>query len=122
MPVVETHLKILIHVFCISNKSWREIISLSFRPGKLETLTLLTVKQNLYMNLLRKIMSSLVNSHYYFYIVILFLCYVFPFASKDFVFPLLSCIILYFELERIFKKVSKIFQSILCRMDKWNLF
>ena len=27
-----------------------------------------------------------------------------------------------FKLERIFKKVPKIFQSILCRMDKWNLF
>ena len=56
-------------------------------------------------------MSSLVNSHYYFYIVILFLCYVFPFGSKNFVFPLLSCIILDFELERIFKKSFKDFSK-----------
>ena len=47
-------------------------------------------------------------------------------------FPLLPLRILYFPcyveesldfiLERILKKIPKGFQSILCRMDKWNLF
>ena len=60
-----------------------------FRPWKLENLTLLTVKENLYTNLLLTIISSLANKNYY-YIVISFLCYVFCFASKGFVFPLLS--------------------------------
>ena len=75
------------------------------------------------MNLLQTIISSLVNKNYY-YIVLLFLCYVFPFISKDFVFPLLRWSILDFELERIKKKIKnlKIFQRLLCRMDKWNLF
>ena len=61
----------------------------SFRPWKLETLTLLTVKENLYTNLLRTKISSLVNKNYY-YTVILFLRYDFPLASKGFAFPLLS--------------------------------
>ena len=52
-----------------------------FRSWKLETLTLLTTRENLYTNLLPTIISSLVNKNYY-YIVILFLCYVFPFISK----------------------------------------
>ena len=85
------------------------------------SLILLTVKENLYMNLQRTIISPLVNKNYY-YIAILFLCYVFPFASAYFVFPLLRWIILDFELEHILKQISKIFQSILCRIDKWNLF
>ena len=89
---------------------------------KLETLTLLAVKEDMYMNLLRTIIFALVDKIYYFHIVILFLCYVFPFASKDFAFPLLLLIILDFELERIFTKIPKIFQSILCLMDKWDLF
>ena len=76
----------------------------------------------MYMNLLRTIIFALVDKIYYFHIVILFLCYVFPFASKDFAFPLLLLIILDFELERIFTKIPKIFQSILCLMDKWDLF
>ena len=60
----------------------------------------------------------------YYCIVILFLCFVFLFASKDFVFPLLRWSILLFKLERIKKKkkILKIFQSILCRMDICNLF
>ena len=37
---------------------------------------------------LQAIIFSLVNKYYY-YIAILFLCYVFPFASKNFVFLLL---------------------------------
>ena len=40
----------------------------------------------------------------YYCIVILFLCFVFPFTSKDFVFPLLRWSILLFKLERIKKK------------------
>ena len=72
------------------------------------------------MNLLRTIISSLVNKTYY-HIVILFLCLAFPFSSKDFVFSLLRWSILDFKLERI-KKVSKIFPCILCWMDKWNFF
>ena len=43
---------------------------------------------NLYKNLLRSIIVSPVNKNNH-YIVILFLCYVFPFASEAFVFPLL---------------------------------
>ena len=78
---------------------------------------LLTVNENWYMNLLRPIISSLVNKNYY--VIILFLRYVFLFASKDFVF-------LNFKLERMFKKkrkkIQKIFQSIFCRMDKLDLF
>ena len=58
-----------------------------FRPCKLETWTLLTVKENLYMNLLQTIISSFVNKNCC-YIIILFLGYVF--ASKGFVFPLLQ--------------------------------
>ena len=85
------------------------------------SLILVTVKENLCMNLQRTIISPLVNKNYY-YIAILFLCYVFPFASAYFVFPLLRWIILDFELEHILKQISKIFQSILCRIDKWNLF
>ena len=73
------------------------------------------------MNLLRTIFSSLVNKIFH-YIVMLFLCYVFPFASKDFVFPFLRWILLDFELECIFKKTSKIIQSVLCRMNKRDLF
>ena len=61
----------------------------SFRPWKLEDLTLITVKESLHTNLLlRTIISSVVNIKCY-YIVILFLCHVFPFASKGFLFPLL---------------------------------
>ena len=56
----------------------------------------------------------------YYYIAILFLCYASLFASKDFACPLLRWIILYFELKRL-KKISKIPQSILCRVNKWNL-
>ena len=46
----------------------------------------------------------------------------FPFASKGFVFPFLRWILLDFELECIFKKTSKIIQSVLCRMNKRDLF
>ena len=55
----------------------------SFRPWKTETLTLLTVKENLYTNLLRTIISSLVNKNYY-YIVTLFLRYAFLFCLSGF--------------------------------------
>ena len=42
---------------------------------------------------------------------------------RIFVFSLLRWSILDFKLERIKKKIiPKIFQSIFCRMDKWNLF
>ena len=60
----------------------------AFKPWKLETLTLLTVKENLYTNLLGKLISSLVNKNHY-RIFMLFLCYVFPFAPRGFVFLLL---------------------------------
>ena len=59
---------------------------------------------------MRTIFSSFVNKIYY-YIVILFLCYVFPFASEDFVFPLLRWIILDFEIERIKKKSQRFFNA-----------
>ena len=71
------------------------------------------------MNLLQPIFSSLVNKIFH-YIVMLFLCYVFPFASKDFVFPLLHWSIRGFKLERIYKKKSQRF-FILCRMEKLDL-
>ena len=60
-------------------------------------MTLLTVKEYLYMNLLRAIISSLVNKNYYFFVVILFLCYVFPFASMDFLRLFLSTNVLLFD-------------------------
>ena len=63
-------------------------------------------QKKIYMNLQRTIISSLVNKNYCC-IVILFLCYVFPFVSKDFVFPLLRWSILDFKLERIKKKKKK---------------
>ena len=60
----------------------------SFRPWKLETLTLFNVTENLHTNILRTIISSLANKSYY-YIVILFRCYVFRFSFEGLVFPLL---------------------------------
>ena len=97
----------------------------SFRPWKLETL--LTAKACLYTNLLRTIILLLVNKNYY--IVIIFLSYVSPFAYKSFLFPLLRWSIpeLDSNLERIFsktkkKKFLKIIQNILCQMVKYNLF
>ena len=65
------------------------------------------------MNLLRTIVSSLVNKNYY--VVVLFL------------FSLLFLRILYFPCYvrtslKILKKFPRIFLRILCRMDKWNLF
>ena len=50
---------------------------------KRDNLTLLTVKENLYTNLLRTIISSLVNKNYY-YIVTLFLRYAFLFCLSGF--------------------------------------
>ena len=67
----------------------------SFRPWKLETLTPLTVKENLYTNLLRTLVSSLVNENYY-YIVILFLCYVLPFGTNVLLFDVLTILIHHF--------------------------
>ena len=87
MPVFETHFKIFNSCFLYIQHVANFKFS-SFRPLKLETLTLLTVKENLYTNLLRTIISFHVNKNYY-YIVILFLCYVSPFISKGLVFPLL---------------------------------
>ena len=120
----ETHFKILNSWFLYIKHVVTRNKFTSFRPSKLVTFTLLTAKENLYMNFLRTIFSSLVNKNFN-YIVILFLCYVFSFVSKDFVLPS------YFELsmnsksERIFskkkKQFRKIFQSILCRMKKYNL-
>ena len=56
------------------------------------------------MNLLQTIISSLVTKMNYIIIniVILFPCYVFSFASKDFVFPFLRWGILDLKLERIY--------------------
>ena len=64
------------------------------------------------MNLLRTIISALANKNYY---IILFLCYVFPFASKDFVVPLLSWGILDFKLELIKHKFAFIWCSYIVR-------
>ena len=70
------------------------------------------------MNLLQTIISSFINKNYY-YIVILIRCYVFPLPLRILYAP---C---YVELPwilnyNVLKKISKIFQSILCRMNKWN--
>ena len=80
-------------------------------------------QRNLYTNLLRTIISSIVNKNYY-YIVILFLYYVVPFASKGIAFPLHVEGSLDSKFERFFfkKNFPKIFQSILYRMDKFNSF
>ena len=77
-----------------------------FRSWKLETLVLFTVKENLYTNLLRTIISSLVNKYYY-YIVILFLCYVFPLPLRVLYFPCYVDVSLVPKLERIFSKTNK---------------
>ena len=79
----------------------------SFRPSKLVTFTLLTAKENLYMNFLRTIFSSLVNKNFN-YIVILFLCYVFSFVSKDFVLPSYVEVSMNSKSERIFSNKKKI--------------
>ena len=79
----------LIHAFCISNTSWREIISPRLDLDDfVETRNLDSVKENLHTNLLRTIISSLASKSYY-YIIILVLCYVFPFGAKGFAFPVL---------------------------------
>ena len=88
MPVSETYFKIFSSWFSyVQHFVTRNKFTL-FKSWKLETLTLLTVKENLYTNLLRTIISSLVNKSYH-YTVILFLCYVFSLGSKGFIFPLL---------------------------------
>ena len=91
-----------------------------FRTWKLGTFTLQSKK--LYANLLRTRDSSVVSKNYY-YIVILFLYYVFSFASKGFVFYLLRWSIPGFSIRTYFLKIKfpKHFQSIR-RMDKCNLF
>ena len=73
MPVLETHLKIFSSCFLYIQYVVTRNKFASFRAWKLDTLTLLTVKENLNTNLLRTIISSLVNKNYY-YAVILFLC------------------------------------------------
>ena len=120
----ETHFKILNSWFLYIKHVVTRNKFTSFRPSKLVTFTLLTAKENLYMNFLRTIFSSLVNKNFN-YIVILFLCYVFSFVSKDFVLPSYVEVSMNSKSERIFskkkKKFRKIFQSILCRMKKYNL-
>ena len=94
----------------------------TFRPRKLETLTLLKVKENLYMNFLQTIIYFLVNKNC---IVILFLCYMIPFVAKSLLHFLFHVEVpLGFKLERIFSKTTcpNIFQTILCWIDKCNLF
>ena len=88
MPVFETHFKISNSRFLYVQQIVSRNNFTSLRPWKLETFTLFTVKENLYTNLLRTIISSVASKNYY-YIVTLFLCYVLPFASIDFPFPLL---------------------------------
>ena len=73
MSVLETHLKIFSSCFLYIQYVVTRNKFASFRAWKLDTLTLLTVKENLNTNLLRTIISSLVNKNYY-YAVILFLC------------------------------------------------
>ena len=88
MSLFETHIKIFSSGFLYMQHVITRNKFTSFRPWKLETLTLLRVKEYLYKNLLRTIVSSLVNKNHY-HIVISFLCYVSPFASKGFVFLML---------------------------------
>ena len=75
MPVLETHFKIfnLLYFLYIQHVVTRNQFT-SFKIWKLETLAFLTVKESLYTNLLRTIISSFINKNYY-YIVILFLLY-----------------------------------------------
>ena len=107
----------MFHVFCIFNKSWREISSPSLDPLKLETLTFLQSKK---ICVLRTIISSLVNKNNY-YLVILFLCYVFPFAAKDYVFPLLllSTHVLLFDVLTILIHYFVLFFRILIQKEKF---
>ena len=98
---------------------------ISFRPSKLVTLTFLTVKENVYTNLQRTIISSLVNKNFN-YIIILFLCYVFSFVFKYFFISLPTLEYSWILNQNVFfpkrKKFPKNFQSILRRMNKYNLF
>ena len=107
----------MFHVFSIFNKSWREISSPSLDPLKLETLTFLQSKK---ICVLRTIISSLVNKNNY-YLVILFLCYVFPFAAKDYVFPLLllSTHVLLFDVLTILIHYFVLFFRILIQKEKF---
>ena len=74
MPVFETHFKIFNSCFLYVQQVVTRNKLISYRPCKLMTLNFLTVKENLCTNLLRTIISSLVNKNFY-YIVMLFLCY-----------------------------------------------
>ena len=120
MPVFETHLKIYITCFLYIQQVVTRNNFTQFRSWKLETLTLPTVKENLYMNLLRTIVSSFVNKNYY--VVTLFLL-CFPFCLRGFCISLATLKQHWILNQNIFKKkIPKNFQHILCRMDKWNLF
>ena len=79
IAVFETHFKIFNSCFLYIQQVVTRNKFISYRPRKLMTLNFLTVKENLCTNLLRTIVSSLVNKNYY-YIVMLFLCYVFLFC------------------------------------------
>ena len=86
MRMFETHFKMFSSCFLHIQYVVTRNKFTSFRPWKLETLHLLAFKENLCTNLLRSMILSLMNKSYY-YIVILFLVYVFPFVSKGFLFP-----------------------------------
>ena len=111
MPVVETHLKIFNSCFLYIQQVIARNNFTQFQTWETGDLDSPDSERKLVYEFTAKNNVFFVNSHYYFYIAILFLCYVFPFGSKNFVFPLLSCIILDFELERIFKKSFKDFSK-----------
>ena len=112
--------KFFIHVFCISNNVVTRNKFTSFRPWKLETLTFLTFKENLYMNLLQTIiysLYSLVNKNCY-YKGTLFLRYVFSLPVRV-LYSLATCYVEVFldsKLERIYskKKNSRRFLKAYC--------
>ena len=112
--VLGTHFKIFNSCFLYTQHVVTRNKFISFRPWKLVTLTLLTDKENLYTNLLRTITSSLANKNYY-YIIILFLCYIFYFPVRVLYFPCYVEVSLDSKLQRIFsKKNSRRFFKAYC--------
>ena len=109
MPVFQTIFKIFNPSFLYIQEILTRNYFTQFSPWKLEALTLLTVKENFYMNLLRTIISNLLYKNHY-YIVILFLCYICPFVSKDFVLRCYVQVSWIFN-QDVFKKNSKDFSK-----------
>ena len=120
MPVFETCLKIINFCFLYIQEFVTRNKFTQFKSSKLETLTFLESNK---MFILGTIISSLVNKYYYYILLYYYIILLFSLLPRVVLY--FSCnveVSLGFKLNRIQIKFPKIFQSILCRMDKWNLF